>query len=105
MTKYKKDKSGQYIIKDKKYKFLVGSRAQVMHGTAYKTTGGLKKKDLCMNKHGRVVSCKLQKQAKKDKRLEKAGYKTKKGTFGAFKNGKSVTKKTKRKKTKRKARK
>jgi len=34
----------------------VGSRAQVMHGTADHTTGGLKKGDLKMNKWGRIVS-------------------------------------------------
>jgi hypothetical protein len=33
----------------------VGSRAEVMHGTAYRTTGGLKKGDL-MYKNGRIVS-------------------------------------------------
>lgn len=34
----------------------IGSRAQVMHGTADHTTGGLKKGDLKMNKWGRIVS-------------------------------------------------
>jgi hypothetical protein len=34
----------------------VGSRAQVMHGTAMKTPGGLTKKDLKYNKNGRIVS-------------------------------------------------
>jgi hypothetical protein len=34
----------------------VGSRAQVMHGTADHTAGGLKKGDLKMNKWGRIVS-------------------------------------------------
>ena len=33
----------------------VGSRAQVMHGTAKMTSGGLEKKDLMM-KDGRIVS-------------------------------------------------
>ncbi len=33
-----------------------GSKAQVWHGTALKTTGGLKKEDLMMNKRGRIVS-------------------------------------------------
>ena len=63
----------------------VGSRAQVMHGTAHHTSGGLTKKDLKMNKWGRIVSRKKSMKAKKDKRLEKAGYKTKKGKFGAVK--------------------
>jgi hypothetical protein len=34
----------------------IGSRAQVMHGTAKKTSGGLEKKDLKYNKQGRIVS-------------------------------------------------
>jgi len=63
----------------------VGSRAQVMHGTADHTSGGLTKKDLKYNKHGRIVSRKKSQKAKKEKRLEKAGYKTRKGKFGAVK--------------------
>lgn len=63
----------------------IGSRAQVMHGTAHHTSGGLTKKDLKMNKWGRIVSRKKSANAKKDKRLEKAGYKTRKGKFGAIK--------------------
>jgi hypothetical protein len=34
----------------------IGSRAQVMHGTAHHTSGGLTKKDLKYNKWGRIVS-------------------------------------------------
>ena len=63
---------------------LIGSRAQVWHGTAYKTTGGLTKRDLMMS-HGRVVSRKKHFSAKKEKRLEKAGYFAKKGSFGFIK--------------------
>lgn len=63
----------------------VGSRAQVMHGTAHHTSGGLTKTDLKYNKHGRIVSRKKSMKAKKEKRLEKAGYKTRKGKFGAIK--------------------
>jgi hypothetical protein len=63
---------------------LIGSRAQVWHGTAYKTTGGLTKRDLMMS-HGRVVSRKKHFTAKKEKRLEKAGYFAKKGSFGFIK--------------------
>lgn len=64
----------------------VGSRAEVWHGTAKKTSGGLLKKDLKMNKRGRIVSKKMSNRAKKEKRLEKAGYKTKKGKFTLFKS-------------------
>jgi hypothetical protein len=34
----------------------VGSRAEVMHGKAKETSGGLEKKDLKRNKHGKIVS-------------------------------------------------
>jgi hypothetical protein len=63
----------------------IGSRAQVMHGTAHHTTGGLTKADLKMNKWGRIVSAKKHRTAKKEKRLEKAGYFAKKGKFGYVK--------------------
>lgn len=43
----------------------VGSRAQVMHGTANHTTGGLTKKDLKYNKEGRIVSRVKSAQGKK----------------------------------------
>jgi hypothetical protein len=42
----------------------VGSRAEVFHGTADKTSGGLEKKDLKM-KDGRIVSKAASKAAKK----------------------------------------
>ena len=67
----------------------VGSRAQVMHGTADHTSGGLTKKDLKMNKWGRIVSRKKSTMAKKTRRLEKAGYKAKKGAFGVVKTRKA----------------
>lgn len=63
----------------------VGSRAQVFHGNADTTSGGLEKKDLLKNKYGRIVSARKHKTAKKENRLKKAGYFTKKGEFGAFK--------------------
>lgn len=63
------------------HKLTVGSRAQVMHGTAKHTSGGLEKKDLIYNKQGRIVSLKRSNNARKDKRLSKAGYKPKKGVF------------------------
>ena len=64
----------------------VGSRAQVMHGNAKQTAGGLKKKDLKYNKQGKIVSKKMSAMAKKEKRLQKAGYITKKGQFGAVRS-------------------
>jgi len=61
-----------------------GSRAQVMNGTAHHTPGGLTKKHLKYNKHGRIVSKKMSLRAKKENRLVKAGYIAKKGHFQLF---------------------
>ncbi len=74
-----------------------GSRAQVWHGTAEKTSGGLKKKDLKKTKDGRIVSRKMSDKMKKEglKRLKDAGYTYEKGKFGAvkIKDGKKKSKK------------
>jgi hypothetical protein len=78
----------------------IGSRAQVFHGNADTTSGGLKKKDLLKNKHGRIVSALKHKTAKKDNHLKKAGYFTKKGEFGSFKKGATKTRKNKSRKQK-----
>jgi hypothetical protein len=59
-----------------------GTRAEVWHGTATKTSGGLMKTHLIKNKSGRIVSKAKHFSAKKDRRLIKAGYGTKKGKFG-----------------------
>ena len=61
-----------------------GSRAEVFHGNARHTSGGLTRNDLKMNKRGEIVSIKASNRAKKENRLEKAGYKTKKGEFKLF---------------------
>jgi hypothetical protein len=89
MTRYTKNSHGHYLIHGHKFEKLEGSRAQVVHGTAYKTSGGLTKSNLLMNKNGRIVSRKKHVTAKKEKRLVKAGYGTKKGKFGFVKIGKS----------------
>ena len=81
----KRAEGGGYIIKGTHYEKCVGSRAEVAHGTAYKTSGGLVKSNLKKNKHGSWVSLKLSKRAKKERRLEKAGYFTQKGKFGFVK--------------------
>jgi hypothetical protein len=63
----------------------VGSKAQVWHGSAKHTSGGLTRKDLMKHK-GRIVSKKKHTLGKKAfKHLVKAGYKPKKGTFKLFK--------------------
>ena len=82
VKKHMKSSDGLYHIHGRKYEELEGSRAKVWHQTAYKTSGELKKKDLHMNKHGRIVSAKKHKTAKREKRLLKHGYGTKKGKFG-----------------------
>jgi hypothetical protein len=65
----------------------IGTRAQVWHGTAKKTSGGLTKSDLIMNKAGRLVSKSKHNSAKKEMRLLKFGYGTQKGKFGFVKIG------------------
>jgi hypothetical protein len=65
----------------------IGSRAEVWHGTAKHTSGGLTKSSLFKNKAGRIVSKKKHHTAKKDNRLVKSGYGSKKGKFGYVKIG------------------
>jgi hypothetical protein len=65
----------------------IGTRAQVWHGTSKKTSGGLTKSDLMMNKSGRIVSKSKHFSAKKENRLLKHGYGTQKGKFGFVKVG------------------
>ena len=83
----------------------VGSRAEVFHGTAKHTSGGLEKKDLLQNKHGHIVSRRKHNTAKKENRLKKHGYTAKKGKFGAVrldgKNMKSSRKSRRSKKSRR----
>ena len=91
------------------YKNLVGTRAEVWHRTAFKTSYGKTKSEggdaltrvnLIKNKHGRIVS--KEKASKKNqllKQLRDAGYTTKKGKFGAtkkVKGKKGGAKKTRR---------
>lgn len=100
MKRHQKAADGMYHINGNKFSLLRGSRAQVWHGTAYKTDGtpGLKKDDLVMNKHGRIVSKRKHKTAKREKRLEKHGFFARKGKFGAIrKDGATVRRKKSRK--------
>ncbi len=76
---------GFYHIHGHKYELLEGSRAQVWHGTAHQTSGNLTKIHLIMNKNGRIVSKRKHATAKREKRLVKAGFLTKKGQFGFIK--------------------
>ena len=69
------------------FKQTTGSRAQVMHGNATKTSGGLTKSQLKYNKQDKIVSKKASALAKKNNRLVKAGYTTQKGVFGCEQMG------------------
>ena len=71
-----KSADGMYHIKGKTYKALKGSRAAVWHETAFKTSGGLEKKDLFQNSRGRIVSKTKHNKMKNEKgsRFRKAGY-------------------------------
>ena len=97
------------MAKTKKFAKTIGSRAEVFHGVAERTGYGvhaLKKKDLMKNKNGRIVSKKKQATAKREKRLEKAGYKPKKGKFVLMRKSMRATgKKAKRSKGKKGTRK
>ena len=97
MKKILKGPDGKYHIKGKTYNKLYGKRAQVWHGTAYKTKGELVKEDFRKNKWGKIVSKRKSFTAKKEKRLEKHGYFAKKGSFGYVK--KTIKKHHKHKKT------
>jgi len=69
----------------------VGSKAEVWHGSAKHTSGGLTRGDLMKTRKGRIVSKKKHALGKKAvKVLQKLGYKPKKGQFKLF------TKKSKR---------
>jgi len=83
MKNITKSNDGFYHVKGLKCEKLIGSRAQVWHGTAYKTSGGLTKTHLMKNKSGRIVSHKKHHTAKKEKRLLKHGYGFTKGKFVA----------------------
>jgi len=71
---WKRAADGGVIVAGKKYAMLVGSRAQVWHGTAYKTNPGKKaltKKHLMQKKDGKIVSRKKSQTAKRQKHLGK----------------------------------
>jgi hypothetical protein len=90
MTRFTRTANGKCVVSGKTFDILIGTRAQVWHGTAYKTTGGLTKSNIMKNKSGRIVSKSKYMSAKRENRLVKAGYGTKKGKFGFVKlNGTS----------------
>ena len=80
-----KQEDGMYHVNGKSFKRLIGTRAEVMHGTAYKTAGKLTKEQLIYSKSGRIVSRSKHVTATREKRLQKYGYTAKKGHFGPVK--------------------
>ena len=70
----------------------VGSRAEVMHGTAKHTSGGLRKQHLTYNKRGKIVSKRTSARAK-----------TKKGVISLKKKKRRSRRRSKRKSGKRKS--
>jgi hypothetical protein len=80
---------GMYHVGNKKYNVLEGSRAAVMHETAYKTSGGLTAKDLVYSKKGRIVSKNKSIDSKRNNRLKAHGWTYKKGKFGPVQMNKS----------------
>jgi len=83
--------NGKFISKTRRarkhpeHKLTIGSRAQVMHGTAHHTSGGLTKADLKQKPDGRIVSRKASAAGQKALQRLKASGKmakpfTKKGS-------------------------
>jgi len=79
-------KSGNATRKAHNHQLTIGSKAQVFHGTAHHTSGGLTKDKLMQKPNGKIVSRKASAAGKKAlKHLTNAGYKAKKGEFKLFK--------------------
>ena len=83
--KHMRAADGKYHVAGKVYDLLKGSRTQVKNGTAYQTKGLLKKAQIKMNKWGKYVSVKKSKTAKRENKLFKLGFRTRKGHFGVVK--------------------
>jgi len=98
MKREVKHDDGLYHINGKKYPLLVGSRAQVWHRTAFKTSGGLKHASLKQNSDGRIVSKVKSILGKTQKHLGAHLQKKGSGTFGSNKNTKSNSKTMKQRK-------
>jgi hypothetical protein len=82
----------------------IGSKAQVFHGTARQTSGGLKKGDL-MFKKGRIISRRKSAAGKKAiKHLFDLGFKPKKGKFTLMRKSMAKPKSKKSKSKTRRAR-
>ena len=92
VKRHDKGSDGKYHIGSHTYEKLEGSRAQVWHGTAYKTSGNLKKGDLKMH-NGHIVSKRKSELARSQKHLKGHLQPKGSGVFG------TVTKKGKKRGT------
>lgn len=103
MARHRRHADGTFHIAGKKFANLTGSRAEVFHGTAHKTSGGLLKSHLLQNKWGRIVSRRKSLHGKKHNNLKKYGWTAKKGKFGAvrIKSKRGGTRKRRTKKRRR----
>jgi hypothetical protein len=70
---FTKNKNGTYNVNNKIYEKICGSREDVWNCKAYKTSGGLTKNDLILNKYGKIVSKKKCIQETSNNRFEKYG--------------------------------
>ena len=68
---FTRNKHGGYTVDGNIYETLTGSRTNVFEGKSYKTTGGLKKSDLIINKYGKILSRNKSISGKINNRLEK----------------------------------
>ena len=78
INKFKNAKKEKDLINDKMYKTLIGTREEVYNEISYKTTGGLTKDDLLLNKLGKIVSKKKCILETKINRLEEVNLNKKK---------------------------
>ena len=68
---FTRNKDGGYTVDGNVYETLTGSRTNVFEGKSYKTTGGLTKSDLIINKYGKILSRNKSVSGKINNRLEK----------------------------------
>jgi len=68
---FTRNKDGGYTVDGNIYETLTGSRSNVFEGKSYKTTGGLTKSDLIINKYGKILSKNKSVSGKINNRLEK----------------------------------
>ena len=73
LKKIMKNTDGMYDIGEKQYELLEGTRQEVWDGKAYKTSGGLLKHNLIINKLGNIVSKRKSMSETVNKRLVVCG--------------------------------